>query len=237
MRLSAPIYQLKRKAKRLSREEGIPLHDALDRIATTEGFSAWSMLAAKAAAVTPANRLFPQFRPGDLVLVGARPGHGKTLMSLELTVEAMRSGHRAAFFSLEYTEKDVLERIQAIGASPAQFADMFEVDCSDAISADYIVKEMAAAPRGTVVVIDYLQLLDQRRENPDLSVQVRALKSFARDKGLIVVFISQIDRSYDPAVKPCPDLDDVRLPNPLDLKLFDKTCFLNNSEFQFRAAS
>ncbi|WP_162406567.1 DNA helicase [Bradyrhizobium symbiodeficiens] len=237
MRLSAPIYQLKRKAKRLSREEGIPLHDALDRIATTEGFSAWSMLAAKAAAVTPANRLFPQFRPGDLVLVGARPGHGKTLMSLELAVEAMRSGHRAAFFSLEYTEKDVLERIHAIGASPAQFADMFEVDCSDAISADYIVKEMAAAPRGTVVVIEYLQLLDQRRENPDLSVQVRALKSFARDKGLIVVFISQIDRSYDPAVKPCPDLDDVRLPNPLDLKLFDKTCFLNNSEVQFRAAS
>ncbi|MFK4531760.1 hypothetical protein ABIF90_009741 [Bradyrhizobium japonicum] len=48
MRLSAPIYHLKRKAKRLSREEGIPLHDALDRIAATEGFSAWSMLAAKA---------------------------------------------------------------------------------------------------------------------------------------------------------------------------------------------
>ena len=68
MKLSAPIYHLKRKAKRLSRNEGIPLHDALDRIATTEGFSAWSMLAAKAAAATPANRLFPQFRPGDLVL-------------------------------------------------------------------------------------------------------------------------------------------------------------------------
>ncbi|MDA9451660.1 MULTISPECIES: DNA helicase [Bradyrhizobium] len=237
MRLSAPIYHLKRKAKRLSREEGIPLHDALDRIATTEGFSAWSMLAAKAAAITPAGRLFPQFRPGDLVLVGARPGQGKTLMSLELAVEAMRSGHRAAFFSLEYTEKDVLERFQAIGADPAQFRELFDVDCSDAISADYIVKEMAAAPCGTFVVIDYLQLLDQRRENPDLSVQVRALKSFARDKGLIVAFISQIDRSYDPAVKPCPDLDDVRLPNPLDLKLFDKTCFLNNSEVQFRAAS
>ena len=92
MRLSAPIYHLKRRAKRLSREEGIPLHDALDRIATTEGFSAWSMLAAKAAAMTPAIRLFPQFRPGDLVLVGARPGQGKTLMSLELAVEAMRSG-------------------------------------------------------------------------------------------------------------------------------------------------
>ena len=104
MKLSASIYHLKRKAKRLSREEGIPLHDALDRIAAAEGFSAWSMLAAKAAALTPANKLFPQFTPGDLVLVGARPGQGKTLMSLELAVEAMKSGHRAAFFSLELRE-------------------------------------------------------------------------------------------------------------------------------------
>lgn len=237
MKLSAPIYHLKRKAKRLSRDEGIPLHDALDRIATTEGFSAWSMLAAKTAAATPANKLFPQFRPGDLVLVGARPGQGKTLMSLELAVEAMKSGGRAAFFSLEYTEKDVLDRLRAIGVEPTEFDKLFEIDCSDAISADYIVKQMATAPRGTVVVIDYLQLLDQRRENPDLTVQVRALKSFARDKGLIVVFISQIDRSYDPAIKPCPDLSDVRLPNPLDLKLFDKMCFMNKSEVQFRAAS
>ncbi|WP_271545084.1 DNA helicase [Bradyrhizobium sp. CCBAU 45321] len=167
----------------------------------------------------------------------ARPGLGKTLMSLELAVEAMKSGHRAAFFSLEYTEKDVLDRLRAIGVEPAQFVKLFEVDCSDAISADYIVKQMEAAPRGTFVVIDYLQLLDQRRENPDLTVQVRALRSFARDTGLIVVFISQIDRSYDPAAKPCPDLSDVRLPNPLDLKLFDKTCFINNAEVQFRAAS
>ena len=168
MKLSAPIYHLKRKAKRLSRDEGIPLHDALDRIAATEGFSAWSMLAAKAAALTPANKLFPQFQPGDLVLVGARPGQGKTLMSLELAVEAMKSGHRAAFFSLEYTEKDVLDRLRAIGVEPAQFQALFEVDCSDTISADYVVKQMAAAPRGTVVVIDYLQLLDQRRENPEI---------------------------------------------------------------------
>ena len=64
MKLSAPIYHLKRKAKRLSRDEGIPLHDALDRIAATEGFSAWSMLAAKAAAATPANRAIPAIPAG-----------------------------------------------------------------------------------------------------------------------------------------------------------------------------
>ena len=33
MRLSAPIYQLKRRAKMLARERNIPLHQAQDRIA------------------------------------------------------------------------------------------------------------------------------------------------------------------------------------------------------------
>lgn len=237
MELSAPIYYLKRQARLLSRQEKLPLHEALDRVAAQEGFASWSLLAAKATEAAPAGRLFAHLAPGDLVLVGARPGHGKTLMSLELAVEAMKSGNRGVFFTLEYTEKDVLDRFRAIGAEPSQFNDRFVFDNSDAISADYIVKTLGSAPRGTLVVIDYLQLLDQKRENPDLMAQVRTLKGFARDRGLILVFISQIDRSYDPANKPVPDLSDVRLPNPLDLSLFNKTCFLNKGEIRFQAAS
>ncbi|RZN30891.1 DNA helicase [Bradyrhizobium sp. Leo121] len=237
MKLSAPIYHLKRKAKRLSREEGIPLHVALNRIALQEGYRDWSLLAAKLSASRPAGKLLARLKPGDLVLVGARPGQGKTLMSLELAIEAMKSGNRAVFFTLEYTERDVLDRFQAIGAEYARFDGLFELDCSDAISADYITRVLATAARGTLVVVDYLQLLDQKREHPGLAEQVRVLKSFARERGLIIVFISQIDRSYDPAKKTCPDIGDVRLPNPLDLRLFNKTCFLNKGEVQFRAVS
>jgi replicative DNA helicase len=237
LKLSAPIYRLKRQAKLLSRDQNIPLHEALDRVAVQEGFRAWSLLAAKLSATRPASKLFARLRPGDLVLVGARPGHGKTLMSLELAVEAMKAGNRGMLFTLEYTDKDVADRFRDIGVEQKDFDGLFAFDSSDAISADYIVKRMADAPRGTLVVVDYLQLLDQRRENPALMDQVRTLKSFARDGGVIIVFISQIDRSYDPLTKPFPDLKDVRLPNPLDLKLFDKTCFLNNGEVRFQAAS
>lgn len=236
MKLSAPIYHLKRQARLLSRQENIPLHQALDRIGLKEGASGWSALVAKASATAPAGKLFARLSPGDLVLVGARPGQGKTLMSLELAVEAMKSGHRSVFFTLEYTEKDLRDRFHAIGVNRAQFDHLFEFDNSDDISAEYIVKTLASAPGGTLVVIDYLQLLDQRRANPELAVQVGMLKSFARERGLIMVFISQIDRSYDPSAKPCPDLADVRMPNPLDLTLFNKTCFLNNGEVRFRAA-
>jgi replicative DNA helicase len=237
MKLSAPVYHLKRKAKLLSRDGKIPLHEALERIAVKEGFANWSLLIAKASAMAPAGRLFPRLTQGDLLLVGARPGHGKTLLSLELAVEAMKSGNRSVYFTLEYTERDVLDRFRAIDVDPARFVGLFDFDTSDAISADYIIERLASMPRDTLVVVDYLQLLDQRRENPDLLVQIRALKSFARERGLIMVFISQIDRSYDPSRKPCPDLNDVRLPNPLDLTLFDKTCFLNNGEVRFSAAS
>lgn len=237
MRLSAPVYHLKRKARLLSRKQNIPLHAALDRIAAGEGFEGWSLLAARTQTVVPAGELFSRLSAGDLVLIGARRGHGKTLMSLRLAVEAMKAGNRSVFFTLEDTEKVTLDRFPMIGADPAEFSELFEFDNSDAISADYIMQRLASAPRGTLAVVDYLQILDQKREKPELMIQVRALKAFAREKGVIVVFSSQIDRSYDPALKPLPDLEDIRLPNPLDLTLFDKLFFLNNGQVQFKAAS
>lgn len=237
MKLSAPIYHLKRRAKTLSREETIPLNKALDRIARQEGFSSWSLLAASAAAATPSSELLAKLKPGDLVLLGARPGHGKTMMGLKLIVEALNLGRRGVFFTFEYTEADVLSRFKTVGGDIAIFDDLFEFDNSDAINADYIMDRLASAQPGTVVVIDYLQLLDQKRSNPELMVQVRALRAFARDKGLIIVFISQIDRSYDAAAKPCPDLADVRLPNPLDLSLFDKSCFINDGQVRIETTN
>ncbi len=104
----------------------------------------------------------------------------------------------------------------------------FECDASDAIDASYIVSRLGSPEPGSIAIVDFLQILDQRRESPPLMEQVGTLKAFARERGVIIAFISQIDRSYDPAVKPLPDLGDIRLPNPLDLKLFDRACFLND---------
>ncbi len=237
MKLSAPVYRLKRKARELARQENIPLHRALDRIAIGEGFGTWSLLSARSAEMLSAAGLLDRLAPGDLLLIGARPGHGKTLLSLQLAVEAMKAGRRAVFFTLEYTARDVLGRFRALGVEPAQFEALFAFDDSDAINADHIMQVLADAPDGTLAIVDYLQLLDQKRGNPELGAQISALKAFARERGLILGFISQIDRSYDPATKPCPDLADVRLPNPLDLSLFSKACFLNAGEVRFQAAS
>lgn len=236
MHLSRPIYHLKRKAKALARETNLPLHAALDSVAAGEGFSTWSLLAARHAEISPAARLFASLQPGELVMIGARPRQGKTLMALELAVEAMKAGRHSAFFSLEYTPSDMQERFAMLGTAPDSFGTRFLFDASDAISADYIAQRMAPLPAGSIAVVDYLQVLDQRRDNPPVGEQVKVLKAFAQTRGQIVICVSQIDRRYDPASKPLPDLVDVRLPNPVDLSLFDRTCFLHGGEIQFAAA-
>lgn len=235
MKLSAPIYRLKRRARLLSRREAIPYHQALDRVAHNEGFDSWSLLASRASVYRPGKRLEAELRHGDLVLVGARPGHGKTLLSLEIAVEAMKAGQRSVFFSLECTRDDVARYFAAVGEDPLRYTDRFDFDDSDDLCATYIVNRLQSAAPGTVVIIDYLQLLDQKRETPDLMEQVRELKAFAKDRRLVMVFVSQIRRDYDSSDRPIPSLNDIRLPNPLDLTLFDKACFLHDGALELTA--
>ena len=56
------------------------------------------------------------------------------------------------------------------------------------------------------------------------------INEYAKQQGIIFVFISQIDRSYDLLDQQLPGIENIRLPNPLNLKLFDKACFISNGE-------
>lgn len=228
MRLSVPIYQLKRRAKLLARSEKVPLHEAQDRIAREEGFRAWSALSARMTANPPASALLPKLAAGDMLLLGARPGHGKTLMGLQLLLDALRDGRRAVFFTLEWTEREAMQRIRSLESAEVGHAPEI-VTLSD-ISADFIADHMSGSPTGTVAVIDYLQILDQQRSKPSLSEQMRVLHGFARENGTILGFISQIDRSFDPGRHPLPGIEDVRLPNPIPAGVFSKACFLHAGE-------
>lgn len=236
MTLSAPHFVLRREAKLLSRHQHIPLHQALDRIARREGYKSWSLLISATKQSRPGGKVFSSLVRGDLMLLAARPGQGKTLLSLEMAVAAMAAGRPCAFFSLADSEADMAERFVAIGEDPTSFNDTFRFDHSDEICADYIIAQLEDAAEATFVVIDCLQLLDQKRKNPELADQVSVLKDFATSRGHIMVFISQIDRCYDLKAEMVPGLGDVRLPNPLDLQIFDKTCFLHKGAVAFSAA-
>ncbi len=234
MRLSMPVYQLKRRARLLARDEKIPLHEAQDRLAREEGFAAWSLLSARMAA-EGMSTLLPRLAHGDLLLLGARPGQGKTRLGLQLLLDAAREGRRAVFYTLEYTERMARELLREL--ADETLANAPEIVTSGEIGADFIVRHLSGVPQGSIAVVDYLQILDQQRSKPPLSEQMRVLAGFARESGVIIAFISQIDRSFDPKRDPLPDVGDIRLPNPVPAGIFSKACFLHAGEARFRILS
>ncbi|AGA07284.1 replicative DNA helicase [Sinorhizobium meliloti] len=165
-----------------------------------------------------------------MLLVAGRPGHGKTTLGLQLLLDAARDGRKAVFFTLEFTEQQARRHLRSLDEGRHGLCDKLQILTSDDISADYIIRHLSGSERGTVAVIDYLQILDQQRSKPALSDQVLALGDFARQTGVVFGFISQVDRSFDPESKRLPDIRDIRLPNLVDLRLFNKAYFLHNGE-------
>ncbi|UYO01119.1 MAG: DNA helicase [Devosia sp.] len=231
MTLSAPIHRLKRAAREQARARSIPLHAALDAVAATQGYASWSLLSAhNPATMAGPESLYASLLPGDMALVAARPRQGKTILAIQLALAAIASGKAGHIFSLDYTPADIAAHLAAMSGPLALHAGSLAIDCADTIAADHIIARLATAPAGTLAVVDYLQLLDQRRTNPPLQAQIETLAHFARARGVILVFICQIDRSYDPARANLPGPADIRLPNPLDLGLFNRAWFLHDGK-------
>ncbi|QFY59302.1 AAA family ATPase [Rhizobium grahamii] len=234
MKLSAPIFQLKRRAKLMARNDKVPLNQALDQIARDEGFARWSLLSSRMSSGPLSQTILSRLGDGDLLLLAGRPGHGKTTLGLQLLIDAVRAGRTAFLFSLEFTEQQASKHLRSLEGDTDRIADRVRIVTSDEISADYIISHLAGSKPGTVAVIDYLQVLDQNRSKPVLSEQVQTLGDFAQRTGVVLGFISQIDRSFDPASKRLPDIRDIRLPNFVDLGLFNKACFLHEGEAQLQ---
>lgn len=229
MKLSAPVYHLKHKAKQLARARHMPLHAALDYIAQQEGATSWSLLSAQYERPSPQDQLMHAVRSGALLLLAARPQRGKTILALEVAIKHALSKKPAYFFTLDYHLGQVADRLAKFGVLPENVPDL-TIDTSDEICAHHIIQHVSEARQDVLCVVDYLQILDQRRQHPPVQAQVQKLKSFAQRSGSCFLFLSQIDRQFEPSGRDCPNRADIRLPNPLDLTLFDKIYGLHNDQ-------
>lgn len=232
MKLPAPVFHLKRTAKILSRTENIPLHLARDQLAMAEGFQSWSHLVSCYKELSPAKKVMSQMKPSDLVLLAARPRQGKTLLGLEIAALAAQAEIKSYFFTLDATEIDVMTGLKSLSVDIEPMKGYFNLDTSDEICAKYIMGQLKNIEKGTVVIIDYLQILDQMDHKPKLADQISSIKGFAEKSGCIFIFLTQIDRQFVLRADAHPSLSDIRLPNPLDLSLFSKACFLHEGKIR-----
>ena len=144
------------------------------------------------------------FRPGELVLIGARPGIGKSAVSLSFASAAGRAGIGALFFSLEMSQDELTDRFLAseTGVPLTRLRSGKRLDDRDAekiattISARSLVKfpiwfdyrprltvgQIAATVRRHVrrhqikfVVVDYLQLIAPEDKRAPRHEQVGAI--------------------------------------------------------------
>ena len=231
MKLSAPVYVLKSQAKELKKSQNISLSVALDEIAKKEGYATWSLLISKHENDVPDKfgDVLEFLNPADLVLVAARPGQGKTTFAAGLVSQAAKSGRPISYlFTVLERESESEQRIAVYLGSEQESNNICKVGSSDDISADHIVEAIGdkVAP-GTLIVVDYLQLMDEKRINPPIQEQIERLKAFAKEHCCIFVFIGQIDPQVDGRDDRMPGLEDVRLPNPLDLNMFNKIIFMS----------
>lgn len=251
MSISQPVHKLKSHAKKLKQEKSISMTDALNLVAQKEGYSSWSLLMSKLKLPENDREILNYLNPGDLVIIGARPGVGKTSFSIGQLVQAIQAAQAKHFyFSLAEVHRDVAGRMALYDQNIGYNEKKFLLDYSDNISAEYIINRTSDIEKGSLVFVDYLQLLDEKRTNPELQIQIEQLKDYAVKTGAIFIFISQVDREVEYRIDKKPQLEDIRLPNPLDLKLFNKiillhkekanqikaeVCFLRPKEFSFMA--
>jgi replicative DNA helicase len=202
----------------------------LDIIAKREGYSSWSLLVSKQSNNLPNSYsdVFDYFNHGDLVLIGARPGIGKTSFSIGLLVQAIQNKKAKNFyFTLSEVHKDLAGRIATYDESIGHHNPFLGYSYSNDIQASYIIKNTESeVSEGSLIVIDYLQLLDERRVNDPLQGQVEQLKEYAKKTGCIIIFISQLMREIENRTSLKPSLNDIRLPNPLNLNLINKVILL-----------
>lgn len=175
---------------------------------------------------------------GELIILAARPGQGKTVEALNITAAMLRAGLRVLFFSLEMQGRELMGRlasnmtgtfyrnIQTADLDADQWArlthfvtstreaGLFIDDDGDVSIADIRARARSQASKTGVdfVVVDYLQLVGGIGENETIKVGSvsRGLKAMAKELDCPVMALSQLNRSIEQRADARPRLSDLR---------------------------
>lgn len=190
------------------------------------------------------DNLLDGFRPGQLIVVGARPSVGKSVVAADIA-RAAAIKHRAPVFfaSLEMSLMELVKRIVAAEAQVGQHLlrkdrmtpENWEkvtkimdrvskaplvIDAAPNVTLTSIRASLRRMQRRTdvepprMLVVDYLQLMNSTSKAENRQVQVselsRGLKLIAKEFGLPVIMLSQLNRNPEQRQDKKPAVSDLR---------------------------
>lgn len=173
---------------------------------------------------------------GNLIIVAGRPGSGKTAMALSLTIGASQLS-KVLFMSLEMSSEELAKRYisffanienykirsgnlkvnehQHIANSLYQLTTDFYVD-DDAKSSINDIRAKAQLHKAkhglNIIIIDYLQLVKGTKPNREQEIAEisRNLKIMAKELGITVICLAQLNRNSEQRADKRPMLSDLR---------------------------
>ncbi|HAH78621.1 MAG TPA: replicative DNA helicase [Ruminococcaceae bacterium] len=174
----------------------------------------------------------------DFILLGARPGMGKTSFALNIARHAaVKAGKRVAFFSLEMSKEQLVSRLLSTEAmvegtklrtgrlSEDEWVRLIEAgdilsktelyfDDNPTITVPEIKAKLRRLDGVDLAVIDYLQLMTSstRIDNrvQEISQITRSLKIMAKELDIPVLTLSQLARDSEKRTNHRPVLSDLR---------------------------
>ena len=179
------------------------------------------------------------FKDGNLIILAARPGMGKTAFALKLASYPASNNTPVAIFSLEMTAKELASRVLSYNSGiPAQkitnayintyelqhlrdnlntikYTKLFIDDSSHLTIERLRIKAHKLKEVHKIIVIDYIQLMDssnQYRGNKgnEVSEISRCLKLLAKELDLPIKELSQLSRQVETRTDKKPILSDLR---------------------------
>lgn len=176
------------------------------------------------------------FEPGNLILIGARPGMGKSSFMLSIALNMARKGKKVVVFSLEMSKKQILHRIFSLSSgvplknirmgmiTKEDFHRIVEAglelrrlpalfDFSPARTT-LEIRSIAQLRQADIIFIDYLQLITPPKQYSSRQEEVaaisRSLKLIAKDLNIPVVALVQLSRQTEHRSDKRPTLADIR---------------------------
>ena len=197
------------------------------------------------------------FEPGELVLVAARPGMGKSALLAQIARHIGEQGHGSAFFSMEMTRAAMTLRLLCAGARVDSqrikrgivndgeqqriWDDMAKVHdlpiwwrCGHAVSVPEItanVAKLRARQDVSLIAVDYIGLMKGYGETENIRVGniSKALKNLALRFNVCVLAAVQLNREIERRGDGKPKLSDLRDSGSLEQDA-DKILFINRQK-------